>query len=109
MRFFPLALTITVALFAIAPIHAAEPLPTPLTAEQNHQSMMDQLHISSLRPGADGFNAQAPNAQNTDEAKANRYSVLPDPLVLKNGRKVTPTKLWWKQRRQEITQDFDAS
>ena len=32
---------------------AAEPtLPAPLTAEQDHQNMMDQLRIMSLRPSA---------------------------------------------------------
>lgn len=45
--------------------------------------MMDQLHIATLRLGVDGFNAQAPNAQNTDESKATRYTNLPDPLILK--------------------------
>jgi hypothetical protein len=32
---------------------------------------------------------------------------LPDPLVLKNGRKVTTPEMWWKQRRPEIVEDFD--
>jgi hypothetical protein len=78
-----------------------------MTADQDHQNMMDQLHITSLRPGADGFNRNAPNAQNTDEAKANVYPSLPDPLMLKNGRKVTSARIWWKQRRPEIVEDFD--
>src|SRR6266852_398095 len=60
-----------------------------LTAEQDHQRTMELLHITALRPGADGRNAQAPNAANYDEAKANPYPTLPDPLMLKNGRKVT--------------------
>ena len=79
-----------------------------MTSEQDRQNMIGQLHISSLRPGADGFNALILNAQKTDEDGANRYSVLPDPLVFKNGRKVTPTKLRWKQRRPEIAQNLDA-
>ncbi len=33
--------------------------------------MMDQLHITKLRPGADGNHPDAPNAANYDEAKAN--------------------------------------
>jgi hypothetical protein len=32
---------------------------------------------------------------------------LPDPLVLKNGKKVTTAKMWWEQRRAEIVEDFD--
>ena len=69
--------------------------------------MMDQLHITALRPGADGNHPQAPNAANYDEAKANPYPNLPDPLVLKNGKRVKTAKVWWSQRRPEIVEDFD--
>ena len=68
------------------------PAPAKMTAQQDHQQMMDQLHITSLRPGADGNHPQAPNAANYDEAKANPYPKLPDPLVLKNGKKVKSAK-----------------
>jgi hypothetical protein len=78
-----------------------------MTAEQDHQRLMDLLHISSLRPGANGNNPQAPNAANYDESKANPYPNLPDPLVLKNGKKVTTAKVWRQQRRAEIVEDFD--
>jgi hypothetical protein len=81
--------------------------PVTMTAEQDHKRIMDLLHIASLRPGADGRNNQAPNAANYDEAKANPFPNLPDPLVLKNGKKVTTAKFWWKQRRPEIVEDFD--
>jgi len=83
------------------------PAPMNWSAEQDHQNMMEQLGIKTLRPGAEGFNRQAPNYQNTDEAKANPYPNLPDPLTLKNGKKVTTPKMWWKQRRPEIVHDFD--
>jgi hypothetical protein len=69
--------------------------------------MMDQLHIASLRPGADGNHPDAPNAANYDETKANPYPKLPDPLVLKNGKKVKSAKDWWHKRRPEIVEDFD--
>src|SRR5260370_9758355 len=81
--------------------------PVTMTAEQDHQRIMDLLHITRLRPGADGRNPQAPNAANYDEAKANPYPKLPDPLVLNNGRKVTTAKMWWTKRRPEIIEDFD--
>ena len=77
------------------------------SASQDHQNMLEQLGIKSLRPGAEGMNRQAPNWQNTDEAKANPYPNLPDPLTLKNGEKVTTPEMWWKQRRPEIVEDFD--
>ena len=83
------------------------PAPPQTTAQQDHQQMMDQLHITSLRPGADGSHPQAPNAANYDEAKANPYPNLPDPLVLKNGKKVKTAKVWWSKRRPEIVEDFD--
>ena len=102
-----IALLLLVGLPSARAADPATPAAVPMTAEQDHQNMMDQLHITTLRTGADGFNAQAPNAQNTDEAKATRYTNLPDPLVLKNGKKVTTAKTWWAKRRPEIVEDFD--
>ena len=67
--------------------------------------MMGLLGITALRPGPSG-NPKAPNAANYDESKANPYPTLPDPLVLKNGKKVTTAEQWWK-RRAEIVEDFD--
>lgn len=42
------------------------PGPANWNAEQDHRNMMEQLGIKMLRPGAEGFNRQAPNYQNTD-------------------------------------------
>jgi hypothetical protein len=81
--------------------------PVALTAQQDHQRLMELLNIKELRRGADGNNREAPNYANYDEAKANPYPSLPDPLVLKNGKKVTTAKAWWEQRRPEIVEDFD--
>jgi len=79
--------------------------PVRLTAEQDHQRILDLLHIPSLRRGPDG-DPKSPNAANFDESKVNSYS-LPDPLVLKNGKRVRSGKDWWKRRRPEIVEDFD--
>jgi hypothetical protein len=81
--------------------------PVKWTAQQDHQNMMEQLGITSLRPGANGSNPQAPNYANYDEAKANPYPNLPDPLTLKNGQKVATAEAWWNHRRPEIVEDFD--
>ena len=81
--------------------------PVVMTAEQDHQRMMELLQIKSLRPGANPNDAKAPNAVNYDESKANPYPNLPDPLLLKNGKRVTSAKVWWSQRRPEIVEDFD--
>ena len=78
-----------------------------LTTAEDHQRTLDLLQITSLRRGADGRNAEAPNAANYDESKANPYPKLPDPLLLKNGKRVTTAKMWWNQRRAEIVEDFD--
>jgi hypothetical protein len=82
--------------------------PVQLTAQEDRQRLMDLLHITSLRNGANGSNPQAPNYANYDESKANPYPDLPNPLVLKNGKKVTTAKMWWEQRRPEIVEDFDS-
>src|SRR4051812_40210425 len=99
-----LAITLLPRATNLSRAQGAKALPPPvvMTAEQDHQRMMDLLHISSLRPGANGNNPQAPNAANYDEAKANPYPNLPDPLVLKNGKRVTTARLWWTKRRPEI-------
>jgi TolB protein len=96
-------------LLAQQPAQNASSLPSPviMTAQQDHQRMMELLKITSIRQGADGRNPNAPNAANYDEAKANPYPNLPDPLTLKNGKKVTTAKLWWDQRRAEIVEEFD--
>ena len=98
------ALSVAGLLSAVA---ADLPAPVKLTAQEDHKRTMDLLKIKSLRRGADGRNPQAPNAANYDESKANPYPNLPDPLVLKNGKKVTTAEMWWKQRRPEIVEDFD--
>jgi hypothetical protein len=102
------------ALFATLAVTAAaqeaEPddcAPLQLTAQQDHKLMMEALGIKSLRPGANGLNPNAPNAANYDEAKANKYPNLPDPLIMKNGERVTTPEQWWGKRRPEIVEDFD--
>jgi hypothetical protein len=78
-----------------------------LTAQEDHLLMMKQLGIIALRSGADPNHPGATNAVNYDEAKANPYPNLPDPLVMKDGRKVATPEMWWKARRPEIVEDFD--
>jgi putative membrane-bound dehydrogenase-like protein len=80
--------------------------PVQMTAQEDHKRLMRLLKITSLRRGPSG-NPRAQNAANYDEAKANPYPELPDPLVLKDGKKVTTAPMWWKQRRPEIVEDFD--
>jgi peptidoglycan/xylan/chitin deacetylase (PgdA/CDA1 family) len=79
--------------------------PVHLTSEQDHQRVMNELHITSLRRGPDG-DPKSPNAANVDESKVPPYT-LPDPLILKNGTPVKDAATWWKNRRPEIVEDFD--
>src|SRR5215831_12789893 len=90
---------------AIAPGQQA-PEPKNWTAAEDHQNMMEQLGIKSLRPGPSG-NESAPNHANYDESVANPFPQLPDVLALKSGKKVTSARMWWEQRRSEIVEDFD--
>src|SRR5207244_3799519 len=103
------------ALASVAPARGDDPPKTPagppppvqLTAQQDHKRMMELLNIKELRRGANGNDRSAPNAANYDESKVNPDLKLPDPLVLKNGQKVTTAETWWQQRRPEIVEDFD--
>lgn len=76
--------------------------------QDDYENMLAQLKIpvASKRPGPSG-NPSAPNAANSDESKATQYTSLPNPLVLKNGKKVTSAKTWWSKRRPEIAADFE--
>ncbi|MCJ7449013.1 MAG: acetylxylan esterase [Bacteroidales bacterium] len=74
--------------------------------QQDYKNMLDQLKITSVRPGPSGT-PTAPNAANTDESKATQYTSLPDPLILNNGKRVTSARVWWKKRHPEIVELFD--
>ncbi|MFC5865195.1 acetylxylan esterase [Acidicapsa dinghuensis] len=76
-------------------------------SEADHQQMMDQLHIQSLRPFRNGMDPKNPLYTNYDESKANPYPDLPDPLTMNDGRKVTSSEMWWHERRSEIMEMFD--
>jgi hypothetical protein len=96
--FFLLACAVTAEAQNAAPVN--------FTADQDHQNMMKQLGIKTLRNGPSG-DESAPNHANYDEALANPFPDLPDALTLKNGKKVTTAEMWWKQRRPEIVEDME--
>jgi hypothetical protein len=81
--------------------------PVKMTKNEDHKRTMDLLHITELRRGKAGRDKTDPNFANYDESKANPYPDLPDPLTLKNGKKVTKASDWWSKRRPEIVEDFD--
>jgi hypothetical protein len=96
---------LAVLLFACCALHAQQAPPVHLSAEQDHQRLMDLLHIKALRRGPDG-DPKSPNAANFDESKVRSY-VLPDPLQLNNRKRITTPEEWWSERRPEIIEAFD--
>ena len=86
----------------------AGPSSVHLTAAEDRRRTLDLLGLKEAdlrrRPAGD---ANAAYATNYDESKANVYSNLPDPLILKNGQPVTTPALWWTERRPQIVEDFD--
>lgn len=82
--------------------------PVHLTDQQDRARLLALLGLTEtqMRPRPSG-DANAPNATNYDEAKASVYPHIPDPLLLKNGRRVTSAKQWWTERRPEIIADFE--
>jgi len=88
------------------PNSTAAPAPVHLTAAEDHQRLLDLLHITALRPGA-SQSGNGPNAVNYDESKANPWPNLPNPLILDNGKAVKTAKLWWTQRRPQLVELFD--
>ena len=58
--------------------------PVTFTADQDHQNMMDQLGIKSIRRGFDA-DEKSPFAANYDESKANPFPVIPEILLTNAG------------------------
>ena len=66
--------------------------------EADYRATLTRLGIERMRPGADGYDKQAPNAVNYDESRASLSSPLP-PLL----NTAQPTKdWWWKARRPQL-------
>ena len=99
-RFFLLCATF---LFGAA-AYAQEPV--TFTAEQDHQNMMDQLGIKSIRRGFDA-DQSSPYAANYDESKANPYPEIPELMKTNSGKKEKTAKQWYEVRRPEIIEDFE--
>src|SRR6516164_1917642 len=72
-----------------------------LTSQQDHDRQMRVLKISGFPSGPDAYQAAT-----YDEATANPYPTLPDPLVMNDGTKVA-TPAQWTKRRAEIKELFD--
>jgi len=99
--FFVLSLGLSATVSAAQ--QTSSPQPVTFTDQQDRQNMMDQLGIKALRPGPSG-SENAPNPANYDEAKANPFPNVPDPLVMNDGTKVASAAMWKEQRRPQLVE-----
>src|SRR5579863_778490 len=84
-----------------APRGEVQPTSQHLTAEQDRARLLGLLGLkeSDMRP-APVPDAKSPHATNYDEAKADVYPNLPDPLVFKSGEKLAlMERHGWAARR----------
>ncbi len=118
IRWWPAALPLAVFPFLMAAFQAPQEPQAAQTkaelqaearrvAQADHGRLMALLHMTDMRPGANLNNKDSRYYRNFDESKANPYPTLPDPLTLKNNKKVSTAKEWWDLRRPEIVEDFD--
>ncbi|HUF73405.1 MAG TPA: GDSL-type esterase/lipase family protein [Gammaproteobacteria bacterium] len=101
-----LVLVLGIPVVPVSAQQASLPAPMEWTTEQDHADMLDQLGITTLRPGPSGRD-DAPNPANYDESIANPYPDWPDLLTRDNGERVTSAEAWWQARRPEIVEAFE--
>jgi hypothetical protein len=90
-----------------APVLADDPAaPVELTAAEDRFRLLRLLGLSQIRPPQSG-DAKSPNSCNYDEAKANPYPNLPDPLRFDDGARVTTAEEWFAHRRPQIQALYD--
>ena len=103
MRFGAVALLLAAA----GAVLAQPPSPDRRAAtEADYRATLGRLGITSIRQGADGFNRDAPNAANRDEARVGTYA-LPPLLVDATGRPVRSAGDW-RHRRRELVELLDS-
>src|SRR5947207_1638694 len=69
---------------------SALPPPVTMSAEEDIKRLCALLNVEPILKRV---------SYNYDESKANPFPDLPDPLLLKNGQKVTDAQTWWDKRR----------
>ncbi|MGZ3276062.1 MAG: alpha/beta hydrolase family protein [Caulobacteraceae bacterium] len=79
----------------------AGPSPIQVASEQERRRELSDLGLKDTRPGAKNGDPTSPFATNYDEAKANP-TPLPDPLIGRDGKRVTSAREWKNVRRPQI-------
>ena len=75
--------------------------------QKDRQHLLDLLGIKELRQPSSHSHPDSPVAANYDEAKADVYKNIPNPLVLNDGKPVTNARMWWTKRRPQIVAAFN--
>ncbi len=75
--------------------------------QYDHQNMLDQLMIKTLRKGANGRDTEDAFYANYDESISNPYPNLPQVLITNGRQKVDSPEMWWNIRRYEIAEMTD--
>ncbi len=102
-----LRLATSLAVLALAAGALAQPRPgTAALSEQERLRELNLLGLAATRPGAQNRDPAAPAYANYDEATANPVR-LPDPLVLRDGRRAATAAQWWRLRRPQIVAAAD--
>ena len=85
------------------------PLPPPASDPTRLPFLTQRPPSSSWYDSVGNTHVRSPwgNWSNYDEAKAGG-GATPDPLVMKNGARVTDAATWWHRRRPEILRDFST-
>lgn len=74
--------------------------------QTDYQNMLQQLHITDVRRGANGRDPNAENAANYDVDKANPFPNYPNPLQFNDGKMVASVADW-TARNSEIFEQLD--
>jgi hypothetical protein len=93
-RFLPAMTALAIASASLAQLGPPSPERKGAT-EADYRATLARLGITSMRPGADGYNRQAPNAVNYDETLAGPSSPPPPLFTV-----VHPTAKWWREVRR---------
>ncbi|HTU12845.1 MAG TPA: hypothetical protein VMG08_18285 [Allosphingosinicella sp.] len=96
------AFVLGAALLAATAAFAQPDAERQAATEKDYRATLGRVGVQQIRPGADGFNRQAANAANYDEARVGTLPPLPALLTDAQGRPVASRGDWQRRRRELI-------